>query len=213
MNSATPKQSTDEFRKNVIHYTSWACLIAGPVILLLPPRKLDIYTFGALLGTFAGANEVSREQTGISMIERMGKRFAETTNALPPQAMELQRRRINELKEKKNLQSIEKIIGKNNLPGESTKEELSEKSKKSSNFWSKVWMGGEGENWKEERLRKEREALESGKGYFDLIMEQVWEVWNNDELEKKKDKNNGLEKKNISTDKPLDQISGVDSKK
>lgn len=33
-------------------------------------------------------------------------------------------------------------------------------------------------SWKENRLREEREALEEGKGYGDIIMEQIWEVWN-----------------------------------
>lgn len=31
--------------------------------------------------------------------------------------------------------------------------------------------------WKAERDRKEREAEEEGRGYGDLIMDQVWEVW------------------------------------
>lgn len=32
--------------------------------------------------------------------------------------------------------------------------------------------------WKEERGRREKEAEEEGKGYGDLIIDQVWEVWN-----------------------------------
>jgi hypothetical protein len=42
----------------------------------------------------------------------------------------------------------------------------------------RVWMGGEEEGWMEKRLRKEKEALEEGKGYGDLIYEHIWEVWN-----------------------------------
>lgn len=42
----------------------------------------------------------------------------------------------------------------------------------------KLWMGGEEEGWKERRLREEREALEEGRGYGGLIMDQIWEVWN-----------------------------------
>ena len=41
-----------------------------------------------------------------------------------------------------------------------------------------LWMGHETEGWKERRLREEQEALAEGKGYWDLIAEQVWEVWN-----------------------------------
>ena len=42
----------------------------------------------------------------------------------------------------------------------------------------KLWMGGEGKGWKEERLREEKEALADGRGYQGLIMDQIWEVWN-----------------------------------
>lgn len=42
----------------------------------------------------------------------------------------------------------------------------------------RLWMGTEDEGWKERRLREEREALEEGRGYGGLIMDQIWEVWN-----------------------------------
>lgn len=42
----------------------------------------------------------------------------------------------------------------------------------------KVWYGQEGENWKQKRDEKEKKALEEGKGYGDLIIDQIWEVWN-----------------------------------
>lgn len=32
--------------------------------------------------------------------------------------------------------------------------------------------------WKKERDEREKEALEEGKGYADMISEQIWEVWN-----------------------------------
>jgi len=37
---------------------------------------------------------------------------------------------------------------------------------------------GKRRKWKEEREKREKEAAEDGKGYGDLIMDQVWEVWN-----------------------------------
>jgi len=42
----------------------------------------------------------------------------------------------------------------------------------------KVYMGGERDKWREERARREKEILERGEGYGDLITEQVWDVWN-----------------------------------
>jgi hypothetical protein len=48
---------------------------------------------------------------------------------------------------------------------------------KTASLWERLWMGGEKEDWKERRLEEERRALESGRGYGDLIMQQVKEVW------------------------------------
>jgi uncharacterized protein YdaU (DUF1376 family) len=53
----------------------------------------------------------------------------------------------------------------------------------------RFWMGDEKEGWKERRLEEERKALEEGKGYMDMIFEQVWEVWNWDK--KKGDEEGG----------------------
>ncbi|RKF62849.1 putative rhomboid family membrane protein [Golovinomyces cichoracearum] len=180
-------QVDQDLRQRYIHYTSWACLIGGPIILALPPRKLDLYTLGILIGIFAGANEVSREQTGISMIDRIGQRLARSTAALPPQAVELQQRRQREERERtRKMQDVQRISYSDNSLHSTTNQEAPVDQKKSTGFWHKVWMGGEDENWREERLRKEREALESGKGYFDLIKDQVWEVWNSDQSDGEK---------------------------
>ncbi|KAL2179211.1 uncharacterized protein P884DRAFT_283795 [Thermothelomyces heterothallicus CBS 202.75] len=51
------------------------------------------------------------------------------------------------------------------------------KKKAPGSLWERLWMGGEEEGWKERRLEEERRAIESGKGYGDLIADQVMEVW------------------------------------
>lgn len=52
------------------------------------------------------------------------------------------------------------------------------REKKERGVLGRLWMGGEEEGWKERRLEEERKALEEGKGYTDMILEQIWEVWN-----------------------------------
>ena len=42
----------------------------------------------------------------------------------------------------------------------------------------KAWMGGEKAGWKERRLAEEQEKISQGEGYGDMIMDQIWEVWN-----------------------------------
>ncbi|TQS35247.1 hypothetical protein Golomagni_04335 [Golovinomyces magnicellulatus] len=205
-------QLDKDLRNKYIHYTSWACLIGGPIILALPPRKLDLYTLGILIGIFAGANEVSREQTGISMIDRIGQRLARSTAALPPQAVELQQRRLREERERaRKIQDVQRISYPDNTLQSTTKQEAPADQKKSTGFWHKVWMGGEDDNWREERLRKEREALESGKGYFDLIKDQVWEVWNSDRSDE--EKKTDLETKNTSKKNGLGDSDTQDDEK
>jgi hypothetical protein len=51
----------------------------------------------------------------------------------------------------------------------------------------RLWMGDETEGWKERRLEEEKKALEEGKGYTDMILEQIWDVWNWDKKKGKDD--------------------------
>lgn len=41
----------------------------------------------------------------------------------------------------------------------------------------KIWMGDEGPGWQKRRLEREKEELGKGRGYGDIIMEQVREVF------------------------------------
>lgn len=40
-----------------------------------------------------------------------------------------------------------------------------------------VWMGDEKPGWQRRRLEREKAELEQGRGYGEMIMEQVWEVF------------------------------------
>ena len=63
-------------------------------------------------------------------------------------------------------------------PGGQGSERGEEGNAKEKGVVEKLWMGQEGEGWKERRIREEREALEEGRGYGGLIVDQIWEVWN-----------------------------------
>lgn len=41
----------------------------------------------------------------------------------------------------------------------------------------KIWMGDERPGWQKRRLEKEKDELEAGKGYGDIIMKQIREVF------------------------------------
>lgn len=56
-------------------------------------------------------------------------------------------------------------------------EEVRRRERESMGIMEKLWLGGEDRDWKEKRNKREKEALESGKSYGDLIADQVSEVW------------------------------------
>lgn len=95
--------------------------------------------------------------------------------ALPPKAMEMQRR----LKEEK----VTRDMGRRGDGGftsqskEGVIEEL-ERERENRGLVKRIWYGGEGEDWKEKRDQREKEALENGDGYGGLIMGQIKEVFN-----------------------------------
>lgn len=156
---------------------------------------MDVYTFALMTTTFIGGNHLAYEYTGVSMMNRIQNRITAFSNIeLSEKAKETQRK-IREAQEKKRMEESGKFSGKmiefqhqgakregvlealeKRSAGESTANKVEEERKES--VLEKIWLGGEGKDWKEKRDQKEKEALEAGKGYGDLIMEQIWEVWN-----------------------------------
>ncbi|CZR68270.1 uncharacterized protein PAC_18169 [Phialocephala subalpina] len=177
-------------RDDILRWVSYGALFVCPIIILIPPRKLDIYTLALLGGTFYGGNQVSRELTGISMLQRIQNRantFADS--GLPPKALEMQKR-LKEEKEWRDQQmkggfgrSLGREEVKSGEPGGvlaevERKREQEEKERVERGLLEKLWMGEEGEDWKVKRDQREKEALDEGRGYGGLIMDQIWEVWN-----------------------------------
>jgi hypothetical protein len=156
-----------QYRK-VVFAASLGALVLCPAILMLPPRKLDIYTVALIAGTAMGGNQVFRECTGRSIVERVRERAARAPasregGTLPDAA---QRRG--------NLEGINSV-GEREAGGRDTGNREDRRQK---GVLEVVWMGKEKANWKEERDAKERKALEEGMGYGGLIVDQIWEVWN-----------------------------------
>jgi hypothetical protein len=101
---------------------------------------------------------------------------------LPPKAKEMQTRLREEKlrREEAAIGGIEDIRRKGEELSRLREQERVQKEKERG-LLEKVWMGNEGDDWKEQRDRREREALEEGKGYWDLIKEQIWDVWSSGE--------------------------------
>lgn len=140
--------------------------VACPVIALLPPRKLDLYTL-ALGGVWiASVNHVSGIRSGRTVFQRILEPSPQTGPS--EKYLEMQR----QLRER-------------GIQG-------SEKRKGVVGVVDKLWMGDQDEDWKMKRAEREKEVLQSGEGYGTLIMDQIKEVWTG--KKKKEDEENAGEK-------------------
>jgi hypothetical protein len=153
------------------HYAALTFLIASPVLIALPPRKLDHLTV-LLAGAFCvSANHLTRERTGRSIVDRIEARIAKA----PSLVSDLPSQRAQEVQAKLRA-AREAQIREGGLVGEEL-ERLKARQAQEKGVAERIWMGGETEGWKERRLREEQKALEEGKGYGDLIKEHIWDVW------------------------------------
>ena len=195
--SSAPFNMDDEARAKLVHNVSVAALIVCPVVMALPPRKFDIYTGLLMTGTFLGGNQLAYEYTGRSFLARCKARMQALQSlgsgeqSLPEKAKITQARlraeremRAKMMSERQSLYANpvveEKVVEKEGgvLDEVRRKQEDGEKKRKERGIIGRVWFGGEPDDWKAKRDQREREALEEGRGYGGLIMDQIWEVWN-----------------------------------
>ncbi|GME28806.1 hypothetical protein GTA08_BOTSDO07977 [Neofusicoccum parvum] len=172
---AVPTPSTDtlpnadrEGYSKLTHRLSIFLLIACPTIAMIPPRKLDLYTFGLSGMTLIGAEHLVRERTGRTILQRVGNQFDSVVQ--PADHMPTERARQVQEMQRRAKEERDALLRQAGQEQESKKQEQS--------VLQRVWMGGETEGWRERRLKEEREAIEEGRGYGDLIMDQIWDVWN-----------------------------------
>lgn len=140
-------------------------IIVCPIIALLPPRKLDLYTLSLGVGFYVSADHLCTLRTGRGLVQQLS----------PVRSMDLPTEKAKE---------VQRLLREEREKSRKTLErpELEQKS-----VFNKIWMGDEKEGWKERRLEEEKKALEEGKTYTDMIFEQIWEVWNWDKKKGKED--------------------------
>ena len=161
MSSTNPGQGTDlrDPFNTFVYRTSQATLVVAPVLILIPPRKLDFYTLLLAGGFVASAGH---------LIQQRRRSHPEKGSFLMPAKAQQVKEQLAKQKEKRLLEEPGPALDSGKKQGGSL---LEEKAKE-------IWMGGETDGWKDRRLREERERLAKGEGYGDMIMDQIWEVWN-----------------------------------
>lgn len=156
-----------------LHNTSLTLLVLAPVLIALPPRKLDIYTLSLASAFALSANHLTAERTGAGILAHMTPSWAlarppprqpqPSTPSTPTRSEEFSARYAAEKAQRRLLDDPSSPQPPTQTPPSALQE---------------LWLGGEREGWKERRLREEQEKLDQGEGYGGMIMDQIWEVWN-----------------------------------
>ncbi|CAK7205437.1 hypothetical protein SEUCBS139899_008209 [Sporothrix eucalyptigena] len=149
------------------HAVTLAAAVLAPIGMLLPPRRMGPRNLFLAAGTFFATSQLTYDYTGQSIYQRfrgrMKKLAADQEQDLPPAALQRQAAMRAERERRRLLQ-------------EGAQAEASPAKAQEDGALHRLWMGNEKEDWIKERARKEKETLESGGGYWDLIMNQIGEV-------------------------------------
>ncbi|KAK3902602.1 hypothetical protein C8A05DRAFT_33677 [Staphylotrichum tortipilum] len=186
----------------ILHNAALVMAVVCPIALLLPTRgggAMKATVQNALIGSgaFFAYNQLAADYTGKSITARSAERWGSFLGI------------SSEKKEKQKVEAAggEEVGVLKALPTEraARNRELMEaerrrraeaegreyKPRDTRGLWERVWMGEEREGWREKRMEEEKRALEEGKGYGDLIVEQIAEVWKGREGEKGEGKQEG----------------------
>ena len=145
----------------VLHNTAICAVIACPALALLPPRKFDIYTFGLGGATLFSANYLLREQTGRSAWQHIIGKNEQPILHAPMQ---------NDIVSKTEQANLKREL-------EYADQEMKRlQIEKPTSVTEQVQ--NQRDAWKVEREKEIQDDIEDGKGFGDMIMDQIWEVWN-----------------------------------
>ncbi|EXJ55511.1 hypothetical protein A1O7_08439 [Cladophialophora yegresii CBS 114405] len=162
MASSQPDVDQDLVRRRTIfsdynrflHTSTLAACVLAPVLIALPPRKLDLYTFFLSGALIASADYQARERAGLGIMGYASRRFmSREQSRLPGQEG------ANPVQESGRLleESSPRLVQGSTLQHQAQ------------------------EDWKQQRLKEEQEKLDQGEGYWSMIVDQVWHVWNQEE--------------------------------
>ena len=181
-----PSRFSDENIRDLQSKASIALCVACPVIIALPPRKIDFYTFGLVAIWVFSANRVSVDRTGRGILEHAVARqqwFSSGgrdsgTMALPTEKAEHVREQLRRQREEALRASSGSTAA--SAAAKSGLDSQQQSDEETLGVLEQLWLGDEKrdkEHWRERRLQKEREALSEGKGYSTMIMEHIADAW------------------------------------
>lgn len=166
------RQPTDKEVINyarTLHNTALVAVVACPLLALLPPRKLDFYTFGLGGATIFSANWLIRERTGRSAWQHLGFNGRQPLSSHQSGSDGSDSTIMARVSTSSGLQeSLEDAQRLRNHTQQSTPSSPSSVTDE---------VRSAREAWKARQQKEIQEEIEEGKGLGDMIMDQIWEVW------------------------------------
>ncbi|KAK7935186.1 hypothetical protein PG985_000681 [Apiospora marii] len=224
-----PQQQSSEYKDPLLHNVALGVAPIAIGAMFLPPRRLDFRML--VLGGSAlwGMNQLSYDYRGQSLAQKYGftrveassdpavraqqqREADEAANKLkyggmsdmPTERSAMMQRRIREEKARRL-----ELAGLSEEERVERMKELQRKERERRGALESIWMGDADADWKAERDRKEKEALQDGGvGYWGLITEQLNEVWTRGE-KKAQEKEAELKKQLANT---KDKVEGEGKK-
>ncbi|EFE42755.1 conserved hypothetical protein [Trichophyton verrucosum HKI 0517] len=174
--SELAKKRAEDYKRFKL-YAAVGIGVAAPILIALPPRKLDVYTAALVTACVASVDYLLTERTGKGILSQM----ATLVPAKPTLLNDLPTKKAEELNERMRIariqeQELERLRG--SMLGEEEEEEEKPSLRKSIR---KFWMGRETEGWIERRREEERKALAEGKSYSEIMMDYFRDAWRLDE--------------------------------
>jgi hypothetical protein len=162
------------------HYTALGFLFGAPILIALPPRKLDFYTFALGSSWVLSANHLYRERARQRVSPFGGSSQRQAQVQVPEGELGVKKTRY-EIAQAQLKREREDAARRRQLldPQQAGVEHVHGRPQSAiEKGLEKVWMGDEKPGWKERRLAEEQEKISGGEGYGGMIMDQIWEVWN-----------------------------------
>lgn len=184
-----------------IHYASIGVAILGPLAYFTPSTRKGashlIQNAIIASGSFYAINQLAFDYTGKSIVQRSDDRWAKILGTTAGSSSILDP--LPEKAKQTKLAMEAARAQREALLPEEERRRLEETRRKREDgkkgLISRIWYGGEDEDWKKKRLEADKKAIEEGKGYGDIIMDQIWDVWNQEKGKKGEEKKEGGDEK------------------
>jgi hypothetical protein len=158
-----PSTTETERYARTLRNVAWGTVVLCPIVACLPPRRLNAMTFGLIGATVYSANYLSYDRSGRSLWANMTAKGSATVVPYTERTnLDLELSRARAEMARLNGERVGVVADGNGS--------LSQR-----------------EAWKAQREKEIQDDLDVGKGFGEMITDQIWEVWNGGKKEDQDD--------------------------